>query len=295
MYECKDQSKIKGNSSFLLEFVDKAGKIYVRKSSNNEEDSLRLQRQYSKQKNFNSFFNIETAPILSTGNKDGNFFFEMEFVRSSDSLTYFDTCSKKQIDFFLDSILEFLELNFKNSIFVKIDKQIFLDKTDQVYLKSKKNAFFSNEELERLYKKICDLIQKTNFSYLFPIGPNHGDLTFSNILIKKTQKKIYIIDFLDSFLDSPLQDIIKLRQDTSFFWTPLFYEGSPIDMERIKMVFDYIDDRINDCFKKYDSYEQYYYILQALNLFRLIPYTKDIKIKNHIDLCLKKILKKANT
>jgi|TARA_R100000388_G_scaffold94903_1_gene84099 hypothetical protein len=293
MYECKNQSKIKGNSSFSLELVDRSGLVYVRKSSKNKEDSLRLHRQYLKQKNFNSFFNVETATITSSGNKDENFFFEMEFIRSSNSLAYLEACSKEEIDFLLDSILQLLDFNFRKSIFVKIDKQVFFDKAEQVYMNCKKNTFFSHKELELLYKKIYDLIQRTQFSELFPIGPNHGDLTFSNILIKKSQKKVYVIDFLDSFLDSPLQDVVKLRQDTNFFWTPLFHEGSPIDSERIKMVFDYMDNKINDSFRKHHSYRQYYKILQTLNLFRLMPYTKSYKVKNHIDFCLSNILKEA--
>ena len=31
--------------------------------------------------------------------------------------------------------------------------------------------------------------------------------------------RLYLIDFLDSVIESPLFDIIKIRQDTYFNWT----------------------------------------------------------------------------
>ena len=49
---------------------------------------------------------------------------------------------------------------------------------------------------------------------LIPVGTCHGDLTFSNILFNGNN--YYLIDFLDSFIESPLLDIVKLRQDTAW-------------------------------------------------------------------------------
>ena len=41
----------------------------------------------------------------------------------------------------------------------------------------------------------------------------HGDLTLSNLIFKNNE--IYCIDFLDSFIDSPIIDLVKLKQDSS--------------------------------------------------------------------------------
>jgi hypothetical protein len=57
-------------------------------------------------------------------------------------------------------------------------------------------------------------------SLQIPMGFCHGDLTLSNILIQEsTNDKIVLIDFLDSFLESPLSDMCKINQDLSHGWT----------------------------------------------------------------------------
>ena len=40
----------------------------------------------------------------------------------------------------------------------------------------------------------------------------------TNTLIDLESRKIAVIDFLDTFCDSPLQDLAKLRQDTAYGW-----------------------------------------------------------------------------
>ncbi len=56
---------------------------------------------------------------------------------------------------------------------------------------------------------------------MMPVGICHGDLTFSNMLFNGNN--YYLIDFLDSFVESPLLDIVKLRQDSAYLWSQLMY------------------------------------------------------------------------
>ena len=46
-----------------------------------------------------------------------------------------------------------------------------------------------------------------------PMGKCHGDLTFSNILFNGNN--YYLIDFLDSFIESPLLDLVKIEYHIS--------------------------------------------------------------------------------
>ena len=84
-----------------------------------------------------------------------------------------------------------------------------------------------------------------------PIGVCHGDLTFSNILFTSTN--YYFIDYLDSFIETPIQDIVKLRQDTKYFWSTMMYKKK-YDIVRLNMIFKYIDDKINDHFSNNEYY-----------------------------------------
>ena len=53
-----------------------------------------------------------------------------------------------------------------------------------------------------------------------PMGRCHGDLTLSNVLIQESaDDAVVLIDFLDSFLESPLADMAKINQDLGHAWT----------------------------------------------------------------------------
>lgn len=66
-----------------------------------------------------------------------------------------------------------------------------------------------------------------------PVGVCHGDLTFSNILFNGNN--YYLIDFLDSFIEAPLLDIVKIRQDSAHLWSQLMYTKS-YDQIRLQIV-----------------------------------------------------------
>ena len=61
-------------------------------------------------------------------------------------------------------------------------------------------------------------VAKSHMDITVSVGFCHGDLTFSNLLVNAKSRRIALFDFLDSFVESPLQDLAKLRQDTAYFW-----------------------------------------------------------------------------
>jgi thiamine kinase-like enzyme len=94
----------------------------------------------------------------------------------------------------------------------------------------------------------------------------HGDLTFNNIIFHK--KRLFFIDFLDSYIDSFLCDLIKLKQDLFYSW------GISIENKkciRIHQVYTYIWKEIEDKYFRYINHINFD-ILDALNLLRLEPY-----------------------
>jgi hypothetical protein len=115
------------------------------------------------------------------------------------------------------------------------------------------------------------------------MGYCHGDLTFSNMLFYNNE--VALIDFLDTFLDSPLQDIVKVRQDTHYFWS-LYLLGNMEHRVRLQQVFTYIDRQFTATFSDEEYYKKYYVPFQILNLMRIVPYATDKVI---IDMLLKEI------
>ena len=64
----------------------------------------------------------------------------------------------------------------------------------------------------------CELIRKLCTKKLsIPIAECHGDLTLSNMIV--SLDKLYIFDFLDSIIESPLQDAAKVIQDMKYGWS----------------------------------------------------------------------------
>jgi hypothetical protein len=106
-----------------------------------------------------------------------------------------------------------------------------------------------------------------------PVGPTHGDLTLSNVMVASDLSCIGLFDFLDSYLDSPLVDIAKVRQDTQFGWSSLMSEA-PLDQVRFKQIMRHTDGIIVDHFAKHDWFSRGIDVIQAINLLRISPYAK---------------------
>ena len=111
---------------------------------------------------------------------------------------------------------------------------------------------------------------------MMPVGMCHGDLTFSNILFNGNN--YYLIDFLDSFIESPLLDIVKIRQDTAYLWSTLMYH-KPFDKVRVHIISEKIDKAIDEYFTgKYEWYRKYYMPLQLMNFLRILQYGREEKV-----------------
>ena len=115
-----------------------------------------------------------------------------------------------------------------------------------------------------------------------PVGECHGDLTLSNILVQNSEKRICLIDFLDSFIETPMQDIVKLRQDTKYFWTLNLHQGGNLDLTKIKMILKYLDKKVESHYAEHEFYQKYYQSFQIMNLLRVLQYCKNKNLQNFV-------------
>ena len=132
----------------------------------------------------------------------------------------------------------------------------------------------TNEVLENTF----NLIGSSKFSEIKP-GVCHGDLTFENIIIAK--QDIYLIDFLDTFLETPLADVSKLFQDLIVGWSfrEKILKGSINENEQIKI--HYFKNSLCENIKQTVNWE-YVNIYLIIDLLRIIPYTKQREIYKFI-------------
>lgn len=262
---------IRGNSGCVLTVVDNT-RIIKNSSSKNYSD--RLTKQYEKQiqfSNINKLAHFKSPKVFRHWRRKNLFYFEMEYCNGSDFINYLNLFGTNEIEDLIDKIIQLIEqyeanCEYKEIEFKIIEKKFF--KTIK-YLKEKKDV--------KILRNIFDTFE-TNNIYL-PIGICHGDLTFSNILYHG--KDIVLIDYLDSFIESPLFDIVKVRQDTYYYWS-LNFTCESFDAIKMKTILQHIDGKIDQYFHKKDYYCRYYTLFQFINLVRTLPYCDDIVVYNHV-------------
>ncbi len=102
-----------------------------------------------------------------------------------------------------------------------------------------------------------------------PSGYCHGDLTTCNV-IQCHDGDTYLIDFApESTINTPLLDMVKLRQDTRHGWIQLF--EPTVDAARMWIA----DDAIDIPFRRFEWYCKLYDAVAALDMLRIVPYSLD--------------------
>lgn len=96
-----------------------------------------------------------------------------------------------------------------------IPSQVFVDKIDQVFAACQHSVLLP--DLSALRERVHDMAQ-SHPQLKIPLGVCHGDLTLSNMIFSQGQGLV-LIDFLDTFLESPLQDLAKVSQELEFGWS----------------------------------------------------------------------------
>lgn len=273
----KASLKLKGRSGCNLELLSRGCTYIVRKYSKDKNYNQRLFAQVEKQRSFkpNSiFFSPEVINVISDRE---NTYFEMAYVPGEKYSEYFLNCTISDLNQLISNFISFINSELDLSNFVKLSEDIFRDKLMSIkpIIKSKTNS-------SSFILKILNRFENEIPSTLIPIGPCHGDLTLSNVIF--SNHKLFLIDFLDSFIESPLIDIVKLRQDTKFFWSLMLDTEIPsYQRNKIIQILRYFDTILDNYFKDKDYYRDWYNYLEKFNLIRILPYLED---KNEINFVL---------
>ncbi len=276
--------EVKGHSGCNIDIVREGNDLFVYKSSHDKEYLSRLLLQADKQREASKkeYQHMRIPQIFNVEQDAEHVSIKMEYVYSRNFIEYFETAGFEQIQYFIDALILFIERELKVSAMQHVSTSMTMDKFNGVEKKILSNPLIKDDPsikdlLQKSRKRIDTLCEQSFID--IPVGFCHGDLTFSNILFNGNN--YYLIDFLDSFIESPLMDIVKIRQDSRHLWSQLMYV-KPYDKLRLKIICEKIDNEIDRYFSRYEWYKRYYNDYQLLNLLRILQYAKGAKVVEYL-------------
>jgi hypothetical protein len=274
-------SFVRGNSGCDVRIISGLDKVIVRKSSTNNKYNRRLKMQVDKQRHCrerNRIQSVRIPRILSETEVGGFYVADMEYVYFHNSVDFFSSASRPALDSVFMAVANFVDEEIQSSKIVEVSMKLFRDKVDEIAtaIHFGVGASMFDNSLSRIR---CAMDRKNEL--IIPVGSCHGDLTFSNIMIASDASAIALIDFLDSFIESPLLDIAKLRQDTLFNWTLLMSDHVQ-DRIRFRQIMGYIDRKLNAKFAEESWYRHNIDLILAINMLRIAPYSQNDKVREFI-------------
>jgi len=274
--------EVKGHSGCQIDVVREGRELFVYKSSRDPKylDRLILQAEKQKAAAEPELQHIRVPKVHEIKRTDDMVSVKMDYVYSRNFVEFFEQAGFEQVNYLIDALIKYLELEIEQSRLTTVGREIIALKFEDVKKKTLSNKNLEGdkgiesvlEKSQRIFDELPDM--------LIPVGQCHGDLTFSNILFNGNN--YYLIDFLDSFIESPLLDIVKLRQDTAWLWSQLMYVH-PCDTIRLRIAFNKIDQELDGYFSgKYEWYTRYYKPLQLMNFLRILQYAHDHKVIDYL-------------
>lgn len=224
----------------------------LRKYSSSPEYNSRLLKQVDKQNFFYNLIlkNIDTPKVLSV-NTDS---FDMDYVPALSFYDFFSSASVENIEFVIETLFGYFDFISSRFRMVDVTDEI-LNKLDSLIPRSNHKNFI------RHLKKLVEEEQ-----IMIPNTFCHGDLTFNNILFHPN--RLFFIDFLDSYVDSFLCDLVKIKQDLYYLWSLKIQNLSSVRMiQTYRHIWEKLEDRYEYYIKKI-SFD----VLDAINILRIEPY-----------------------
>jgi thiamine kinase-like enzyme len=276
---------VHGNSGCRVRIAELGGRVVVAKSALDRRYSDRLRKQIEKQRlcqRENELAFLRVPKILAESDEAGLYRADMEYVYFHNSIDFFALASRPLVDSVLDKIFRFVDAEIAASRMQTIAASELADKISSI-----EAAIRARGEYEAYRGSVAkirrELARRDRLE--IPVGRCHGDLTFSNIMIARDASAIALIDFLDSFIESPIMDLAKLRQDTLFEWTLLMGEHIE-DPIRFGQIMRYLDREIAEKYSAHDWYRAYGDLILAVNVLRIAPYARSPAVRGFIINCI---------
>jgi len=240
---------------------------FVRKAAGDAAGSARLRRQLAKQLAFGQALDgaVRVPRILDQGELDGRFYFDMEFVRGMDGVSYLRRASYAEVITMADRLCGYLDEIAARPPYGASSTSLF----DALYAKlcdvHRKTGELAGETLAQLF---LALEQLRGVTAALPPTMCHGDLTLENLVIDE-RGACWLLDFLDAPFEHWWQDVAKLHQDLDGGWYLLKQPAIA------RCVLDYLSRRLlAAASRKAPMYAQIHAVLLACNFVRILPYAR---------------------
>lgn len=282
--------QVKGHSGCQIDIVNEGSRLYIFKSTHDPKYINRLYLQAKKQKKASQseYQHIRIPEIYDIDKTDEHLVIKMEYVYSKNYIDYFEDAGFDNISYFVKALKIFIDTEIANSPLQMVSTNVMKDKFADVCKKCQANEHIHNEkEIQQILKSSEAIFSSLPAEIEIPMGKCHGDLTFSNILFNGNN--YYLIDFLDSFIESPLLDLVKIRQDSQYEWSRLMYEGE-VDLIRLSIISQKIDKEIDTYYRQYQWYRDYYHVFQLMNFLRILQYAKEDEVITYLKNVIKSML-----
>ena len=246
--------------SVSLELLD--GKIVVSKKSMTSES--RLYQQYLKQVEFDHMSDFIVPRVCKPWDGSG---FCMEYVSGKPLGQVLGNASITEVESIAKMIAAYLQNLIASSVrsIDPIDSNLAF----KTKVKSMREALSSSRY--ELVQKALTILDLESIRVPQLIGPNHGDFSFENVLINQNSGEAWLVDFLDSPIETPLIDISRVLIDMEHgWWGSGLYPSASEKLSSIYMA----DVLRSTCYNNgIDPLEISFFKL--FTAVRLVPYTKN--------------------
>lgn len=278
---------MEGRSGCPIELRNSGGHPCVRKYAKSDDYDVRLIAQAEKQRRFRAVqcgvYRFAAPRVLETGHHfGGRRWFDMEYARGSNYSEFLLAAPVGDLGAFADAMLAFLAHEISMSTFIDPPRAVIKEKLNMLLCDleiRRLSTSFATKCINRLHNLIPDSP--------LPVGECHGDLTLSNMIV--SDRTVYLLDFLDSFIETPIIDVAKLRQDTRFGWSVFIDQGiAPHQEIKLRQALQFLDGRLKK-FIDDAGMQAWYEFFECMNLVRIIPYLNRETERGFIDDCLMSI------
>lgn len=229
----------------------------------------RLRAQCDKQAAFSiATPGFEMCAVLDRIETDKAFAFTMPYHGGQAAVAFFDRAAPASIRGFAQRLAALVgELN-RRSHAADFPVEQVVAKSEQTYL-AISPAFRPHREVLARHLEDVRRARGTPLAQ----GLCHGDLTFSNMIFLEQGRRIILIDCLDAYLEAPILDLAKIRQETVLFWSSLTAR-TPHDRARFRLAMQLIDAVLR---RDADVlfHPAHLLLFEFQNLLRVLRYTTD--------------------
>ncbi|MEJ6122203.1 phosphotransferase [Vibrio sp. 2-Bac 85] len=236
-------------------------------------NKLAIKKQQNFIKLMTSSYDILAIPVDSISEEVDNLVIKMPYIEGIGGDAISNKGNKVTANNIKIALNTYLINTLANSEVKIISNKVILKKLEEIEEKTLTNIHHFPS-----FSEAISIVRKNSATDLtLPIGPCHGDFTLSNMKITQ-ENQLYIFDFLDCFIESPLQDAVKIIQDMVYGWSFRKEKGS-LRLKGKLFCESAYPNFINTLEKLYPREMK---ILEIMMLLRIAPYidgSDDVTIK----------------